>query len=227
MSYPSFIHALGINFVEVSITRVLAEMETRLEHTNGANVVHGGIYMAFADTLGARGAIMNLPDGYVTSTLESKTNFLRGTACIKLLARDIRVLHFEAGKRAHSAIGHVDIHRDDDPEKPHTQRQHMLACELARFSCGLSRHGSIPPSVEGGVAVSTLARCEIFDPNPQPGVLGFCRGTPSRRGDIDPLQACAVSRDLNRNTFFPLERDRERRVADNRQLKQSRLTVFV
>lgn len=85
MSYPNFIQALGIVFTEVSKDRILAEMVAREEHTNGADVVHGGIYMAFADTLGARGAIMNLPDGCVTSTLESKTNFLRGAPTGKLI----------------------------------------------------------------------------------------------------------------------------------------------
>lgn len=85
MSYANFIQALGITYVEVSKTRVLAEMDARLEHTNGANAVHGGVYMAFADTLGARGAIANLPDDCVTSTLESKTNFLRGTPPGKLI----------------------------------------------------------------------------------------------------------------------------------------------
>ena len=80
----NFIEALGIRFTEVGKERILAEMDTGPEHTNGANVVHGGVYMAFADTLGARGTIMNLPDGTRTSTLESKTNFLRGTPPGKL-----------------------------------------------------------------------------------------------------------------------------------------------
>lgn len=84
-SYDNFIDALGIRFVEVRKDRILAEMEARQEHTNGADVVHGGVYMAFADTLGARGAIMNLPEGARTSTLESKTNFLRGTGPGKLI----------------------------------------------------------------------------------------------------------------------------------------------
>lgn len=84
MSYASFIEALGITFTEVSKERIVAEMEARVEHTNGSDAVHGGVYMAFADTLGARGAIMNLPDGAVTSTLESKTNFLRGSRPGKL-----------------------------------------------------------------------------------------------------------------------------------------------
>ena len=93
MSYNNFIDALGVKFVEVSKTRILAEMIARKEHTNGSDVVHGGIYMAFADTLGARGAIMNLPDASVTSTLESKTNFLRGANPGKIMgeARPIHV----------------------------------------------------------------------------------------------------------------------------------------
>jgi uncharacterized protein (TIGR00369 family) len=39
-------------------------------------VLHGGALMAFADTLGAAGTILNLPDGAWTSTIESKTNFI-------------------------------------------------------------------------------------------------------------------------------------------------------
>ena len=83
--YANFIDALGIRFTEVGKDRIVAEMETGPQHTNGANAVHGGVYMAFADTLGARGTIMNLPEGTRTSTLESKTNFLRGTAPGKLV----------------------------------------------------------------------------------------------------------------------------------------------
>jgi acyl-coenzyme A thioesterase PaaI-like protein len=36
--------------------------------------------MALADSLGAACAYLNLPDGAVTSTIESKTNFFRGGA---------------------------------------------------------------------------------------------------------------------------------------------------
>jgi 1,4-dihydroxy-2-naphthoyl-CoA hydrolase len=40
--------------------------------------MHGGAIMAFADTLGACGTILNLPEGADTTTLESKTNFIAG-----------------------------------------------------------------------------------------------------------------------------------------------------
>jgi uncharacterized protein (TIGR00369 family) len=42
--------------------------------------LHGGAIMAFADTLGAVVAILNMPEGARTTTIESKTNFIRGAA---------------------------------------------------------------------------------------------------------------------------------------------------
>ena len=78
MSAANFIEILGIEFVSVSKDRIVAKMDAQEQHGNGNGVVHGGVYMAFADTLGARGAIMNLPENCMTSTLESKTNLLRG-----------------------------------------------------------------------------------------------------------------------------------------------------
>ena len=40
-------------------------------------VLHGGALMAFADTLAALCAYLNLPEGAGTATVESKTNFFR------------------------------------------------------------------------------------------------------------------------------------------------------
>jgi len=42
------------------------------------NSLHGGAIMAFADTLGAVGTILNMPAGHRTTTIESKTNFISG-----------------------------------------------------------------------------------------------------------------------------------------------------
>jgi len=74
----NFIDVFGIRFIGVSKDRSLAEMDAGEEHSNGNGVVHGGVYMDFADTLAARGVILKLPDNCRTSTLESKTNLLRG-----------------------------------------------------------------------------------------------------------------------------------------------------
>lgn len=44
-----------------------------------AGLLHGGVVMALADSAGAMCAYLNLPEGATgTSTIESKTNFLRG-----------------------------------------------------------------------------------------------------------------------------------------------------
>jgi len=44
-----------------------------------AGLLHGGVVMALADSSGAMCAFLNLPEGAAgTSTIESKTNFLRG-----------------------------------------------------------------------------------------------------------------------------------------------------
>jgi 1,4-dihydroxy-2-naphthoyl-CoA hydrolase len=39
-------------------------------------VLHGGAIMAFADSLGGVGTMLNLPEGAGTTTIESKTNFI-------------------------------------------------------------------------------------------------------------------------------------------------------
>jgi uncharacterized protein (TIGR00369 family) len=67
---------LGIKVVEVSLDHVVAELEIRTELQNTNGIVHGGTLMAFADALGGIATAVNLPPGAITSTIESKTNFL-------------------------------------------------------------------------------------------------------------------------------------------------------
>ena len=57
---------------------MVAELTVREELCTRPAIMHGGAIMAFADTLGAAGTILNLPDGAGTTTLESKTNFIAG-----------------------------------------------------------------------------------------------------------------------------------------------------
>ena len=67
---------LGVRLTEVTPDRVLAELTVRPELCTVGGVLHGGAFMAFADTLGAVGTIANLPAGARTTTIESKTNFI-------------------------------------------------------------------------------------------------------------------------------------------------------
>lgn len=73
-----FSELLGMRFVSADRERVVAELIVREELCTHPAVIHGGAIMAFGDTLGAAGTVLNLPDGASTTTLESKTNFLAG-----------------------------------------------------------------------------------------------------------------------------------------------------
>jgi len=74
---PLFPGLMGVRLMEVTPERVVASMEVRPDLCTTGNVLHGGAIMAFADTLGAIGTIANLPKDARTTTIESKTNFLR------------------------------------------------------------------------------------------------------------------------------------------------------
>ena len=67
---------MGIRLVEQSPDRVVAEMTVREDLCTTNSILHGGAYMAFADTIGAVATVLNLPAGARTTTVESKTNFI-------------------------------------------------------------------------------------------------------------------------------------------------------
>jgi uncharacterized protein (TIGR00369 family) len=71
-----FAELLGIRVTAATPDRVIGEMPVRPELCTSPAVLHGGALMAFADTLGAVGTLLNLPEGAGTTTLESKTNFI-------------------------------------------------------------------------------------------------------------------------------------------------------
>jgi 1,4-dihydroxy-2-naphthoyl-CoA hydrolase len=71
-----FAKLLGMTFTGAEPDRVMAEMPVRDDLCTRPAVLHGGAIMAFADTLGAAGTILNLPEGAWTTTIESKTNFI-------------------------------------------------------------------------------------------------------------------------------------------------------
>ena len=71
-----FAELLGIEFISASPEKVTAEMTVREDLCTLPAVLHGGAIMAFADTLGAMGTLVNLPQGAGTTTVESKTNFV-------------------------------------------------------------------------------------------------------------------------------------------------------
>jgi uncharacterized protein (TIGR00369 family) len=73
-----FAAALGVEVVASRPDEVRARVEWRPERCTTGGVLHGGVIMSLADTTGATCAFQNLPEGAAgTTTIESKTNFLR------------------------------------------------------------------------------------------------------------------------------------------------------
>ena len=73
---PLFPGLLGMRIVEAAPERIVAELDVRPELCTTGGALHGGAYMAFADTLGAVGTILNMPEGKRTTTTDSSTKFI-------------------------------------------------------------------------------------------------------------------------------------------------------
>jgi uncharacterized protein (TIGR00369 family) len=92
-----FAELLGIKFLSATRDSVTAEMLVREDLCTRPAVLHGGAAMALADTVGALGAFLNLPEGASTTTIESKTNFIAPAPVgTKVLAESIPI---HRGKR--------------------------------------------------------------------------------------------------------------------------------
>jgi 1,4-dihydroxy-2-naphthoyl-CoA hydrolase len=70
--------ACGVELDAAGPEEVRGHMDWREDRCTAGGVVHGGALMTLADSLGGVCAFLNLPDGAGTSTIESKTNFMRG-----------------------------------------------------------------------------------------------------------------------------------------------------
>jgi uncharacterized protein (TIGR00369 family) len=73
---PLFPGLMGVRLVELAPERVVAELTVRPDLCTTGGVLHGGAVMAFADTLGAVGTVLNLPEGKRTTTTDSSTKFI-------------------------------------------------------------------------------------------------------------------------------------------------------
>jgi uncharacterized protein (TIGR00369 family) len=70
----------GIRPTEADKDKLVGELDVDDRHLNNHGHVHGGALAAFADDLGGRLAGLNVPPGFRTTTIESKTNIFR--ACL-------------------------------------------------------------------------------------------------------------------------------------------------
>lgn len=100
---------LGVKLVSVSPERVLAEMTVRADLCTTGGVLHGGAYMAFADTLGAVGTFLSLPAGARTTTTDSSTKFIAAAKVDSVVTAEAVALHL--GRT--TQVWQTSIRRDD------------------------------------------------------------------------------------------------------------------
>ena len=89
-----FARTLGATFTRYSKEEVRARLEWAPRLCTSGDLLHGGAVMSLADSAGAACAILNLPrDAAGTTTVESKTNFLRGVreGFIEAVSRPLHV----------------------------------------------------------------------------------------------------------------------------------------
>ncbi|MEO1242458.1 MAG: PaaI family thioesterase [Pseudomonadota bacterium] len=104
-----FAKLMGVVMTLVTKDRIEGEVQVTKDHCTIPDVMHGGAIMAFADNMGGIGAFVNMPQGAMTTTVESKTNFLRPIPIgqtAKAVATPINI-----GRQLH--VWRTEIFRDD------------------------------------------------------------------------------------------------------------------
>src|SRR5262249_13561520 len=93
-----FAELMGVEIVEATKARVVGTLTVREDLCTGGHILHGGAYMASADTPGAAAGSLTLAPGAGTTTLESKTNFLGAARVGDTITGEATPLH--VGRRS-------------------------------------------------------------------------------------------------------------------------------
>ena len=72
-----FSSLIGLTLTDAQPDRAAAQKLIRPNKCTAGGILHGGAIMAFADTLGAVGTVLNMPAGAGTATIEWEANFFR------------------------------------------------------------------------------------------------------------------------------------------------------
>jgi 1,4-dihydroxy-2-naphthoyl-CoA hydrolase len=104
-----FPRLMGVEVVSAEPGRVAARLAVHANLCTSGHILHGGAIMAFADTLGAIGAFLNLPPGAGTTTVESKTNFFASAKEGSVIVGEATPLH--VGRR--TSVWQTRLSRED------------------------------------------------------------------------------------------------------------------
>jgi 1,4-dihydroxy-2-naphthoyl-CoA hydrolase len=84
---------MGVRLLELLPDKVVAELKVSSDLCTAGGIMHGGAYMAFADTLGAVGTVINLPSDKRTTTTDSSTKFIAGARVDTMVRGESIALH--------------------------------------------------------------------------------------------------------------------------------------
>jgi|SRR5579864_483081 len=109
VSTQPFPRLMGVEVLEATKEKIRGRLLVRPDLCTSGHILHGGAIMAFADTLGAIGAFLNLPEGAGTTTIESKTNFIGSAKEATTVDAETTPIH--VGRR--TSVWQTKITRED------------------------------------------------------------------------------------------------------------------
>ena len=95
----SFPGRLGVAVVRIDDAEVEGRLVVDDRHLHPGGYVHGGVWVAFADTVAAWGTLRHLPPGHDFTTAELKTNVFAAAGPGDVLTAVGRPVHI--GRRTH------------------------------------------------------------------------------------------------------------------------------
>ena len=93
-SMMPFSRLMGLEVTSQEKELIVGKISVREDLCTTGKIMHGGAIMAMADGLGAIGAYLNMPrTAKATTTIESKTNFLRAAPLDSVVIGECRPLY--------------------------------------------------------------------------------------------------------------------------------------
>ncbi|MCE0506659.1 MULTISPECIES: PaaI family thioesterase [unclassified Roseivivax] len=117
-----FAKLAGIRLVEATLDRVICEMEVTPQLTNRNGVLHGGAMMTLADNAAGSVAFINIPASKSNTTVEAKTNFLRGVKVGDTVRATCTALH----RGRTTMVLQVVMTRGDGKQAAVTTQTHLI-----------------------------------------------------------------------------------------------------
>jgi 1,4-dihydroxy-2-naphthoyl-CoA hydrolase len=100
---------LGLHVEEASSDRAVATLDHRAELCTAAGVLHGGVLMSLADSLGAVVTFLGLPEGASTATITSTTQMFR-----PVTTGTVRAVTTVVHRGRTTVTAQTDVYDDDD-----------------------------------------------------------------------------------------------------------------